>query len=173
MSTPRPSLQVIHRCRRGYSGRHDRADKRAFYAWLAPIAQDVQRRTGIPASITLAQGFRESKSGVYAGYSELMSTYRNLYGMKAGGCTKKLAVGSVNLTTNEYQNGVLTPEPGSFAVYRNAYESTLQHALLFYCARVYAPALAWRSNPYQFLIHIAPYYAPGPAGHYSVPCGPT
>ena len=51
-----------------------------FFATIGPQASDAQRRTGIPASVTLAQAALESNWGK----SKLATEGHNLFGIKAG-----------------------------------------------------------------------------------------
>ena len=129
-----------------------------FFRWLAPVARHVQRRTGIPASVTLAQALLESGRG----QSQLSSKYKNLYGMKWGSCTSRLATGTVDLKTGEVVHGAPVTITAAFATYASYYASTLQHALLFYCARVYQPALAYRGNALEFFALHIPLLRHGP-----------
>lgn len=141
-----------------------RADKGAFYRWLAPIATEINRITGIPASVALGQAWRESKSGTHAGYSVLLTRHNNPLGLKLGTCTAELAIGSVTVDTWEFDPNNRTP--GRFAVFGSVYDAVLQRALMFYhpaCAGYYAEALQYRTNPRRFLEIIGPRYATDPA----------
>lgn len=67
----------------------------AFIGMLAQAAQDCQRKTGIPASITLAQAALESAWGARA-------IGNNLFGIKAD---KSWAGPTVSFTTTEHLGG--------------------------------------------------------------------
>jgi flagellum-specific peptidoglycan hydrolase FlgJ len=54
--------------------------KHPFFDELIPYAQEMQRRTGIPASVALAQAALESGFGK----SLLSKQAKNLFGVKAG-----------------------------------------------------------------------------------------
>lgn len=134
---------------------HSKAD---FYAWLGPIARDTQRRTGIPASVRMAQAWRESRA-TGGGLNKLATVGRNLFGMKRGRCTMHYAIGSGAYATWEERPAGPTPERHEFAHYPSHYAGALQQCRLFYCAGAYASALAYRTNPRQFLERIGPIYA--------------
>lgn len=86
-------------------------------------AQQVEKETGIPASITLGQIIVES-SGKYAGgLSGLAAQAKNLFGIKGTG-----TAGSVTMQTKEYRNGQWVSVPASFRKYNSFYESMKDHA---------------------------------------------
>lgn len=139
-------------------------DKSAFFAWLGPMARHVMIRTGIPASVTLSQAWRESRGG--DGRLSFLAAYphHNLYGMKAGTCGSELATGTVRAGTWEDTNGNGRRDPdegtgATFAAFPNYYVATLAHARLFYCAGAYSGALPYRSNARVFLDMMATAYA--------------
>lgn len=139
-------------------------EKAAFFAWLGPMAQHVMRRTGIPASVTLSQAWRESRGGDGRLSFLADAPHHNLYGMKAGSCGSEYATGSVRAGTWEDTNGNGRRDPdegtgAEFAAFPNYYVSTLAHARLFYCAGAYSGALPYRSNAREFLYMMAPAYA--------------
>lgn len=137
-------------------------DKGEFYAWLGPMARDTQRRSGIPASVRMAQAWRESRQ-TGGGLSALAIDGRNLYGMKRGGCTGHYASGSGHYPTWEVRaDGSREEVRAEFMHYPSHYASTLQQCRLFYCALAYWPALAHRADPLLFLAHMAPVYATDP-----------
>lgn len=77
---------------------------------MIPFAQQLQRETGIPASITMAQYIQES--GLKP--SGLAKNYNNLFGVKASEGWKGK---SVNMGTHEYVNGKKVNQSASFRVY--------------------------------------------------------
>ena len=94
----------------------------AFLDKYAAQALEAQRKTGVPASITLAQAMLESGSGE----SSLAAKYNNFFGIKGTG-----TAGSVSLPTTEYdQNGVSHSVNQNFAVYNNPTESFTAHGQL-------------------------------------------
>ncbi len=92
--------------------------------FLYAIAEHI--RTGVPASITLAQGIIESSSG----NSVLSSTYKNDFGIKAYSNPKNLPV--------VYMNDDLQGEP--FRVYSTHYQSYRDHSDFLTTNSRYAPA---------------------------------
>ena len=93
----------------------------AFIDSHVQAAIEAQRKTGVPASLTLAQALIESG----AGQSSLAATYNNYFGIKGSG-----TAGSVSLPTTEYVNGSPITVNADFAVYNNAEESFEAHGQL-------------------------------------------
>lgn len=93
----------------------------AFIDSHAADAIEAQRKTGVPASLTLAQALIESGSGK----SSLAATYNNYFGIKGTG-----TAGSVTLPTTEYVNGRKVTVDAPFAVYHDAEESFEAHGEL-------------------------------------------
>lgn len=90
----------------------------AFIGMLAQAAQDCQRKTGIPASITLAQAALESGWGERAPKC-------NLFGIKPGpGWTGP----TVDVDTHEVIKGVRTPVKCAFRRYDSWLDSMVDHA---------------------------------------------
>jgi flagellar protein FlgJ len=85
---------------------------------LAQAAQDCQRKTGIPASITLAQAALESAWGERA-------VGNNLFGIKAG---KGWTGPTVTFGTHEHLNGKDVAMPDKFRRYSSWLESMVDHA---------------------------------------------
>lgn len=147
----------------------------AFVAWLGPIASSAQERTGIPASVVIAQGALESAWGA----SQLAQRATNLFGVKAGSSWRGRVISS---STREVVNGEWITVPGSWRVYPTVeyaladgqvrsslfrvYDSTraalLDQARVFYNG-LYEPALAYRRDPEMFARLIGPTYATDPA----------
>lgn len=78
-----------------------------FIESLAPKAQEIQLKYGVPASIAIAQAALESGWGVYA-------KGNNLFGIKAG---KTWAGSAIDLATYEYFNGIKTSITDKFRAY--------------------------------------------------------
>jgi flagellar protein FlgJ len=87
-------------------------------------AQEIEKQTGIPASITLAQMIKES-SGKYNGMSGLAANGNNFFGVKGTG-----TAGSLHMLTSEYSNGAYHPVYADFKKYATPMDSLLDHAKL-------------------------------------------
>jgi flagellar rod assembly protein/muramidase FlgJ len=90
----------------------------AFLGMLAQAAQDCQRKTGIPASITLAQAALESEWGARALGS-------NLFGIKADA---SWTGPTVSFATTEHLNGKDVGMVDKFRRYGSYAESMVDHA---------------------------------------------
>ncbi|WP_323141274.1 glycoside hydrolase family 73 protein [Massilia phyllosphaerae] len=90
----------------------------AFIGMLAGFAQDCQRRTGIPASITLAQAALESSWGARA-------PGNNLFGIKAD---KSWTGPTVTFQTTEHLAGQIVKMPDAFRRYDSWLASMIDHA---------------------------------------------
>lgn len=126
-------------------------------AWLAPMARQAQRLTGIPASLAIAQALLESDGDLSQGYapSWLATHAHNLYGMTAG-----------DGTPTRYWDGQTVERNGrAWRKYRTYQQAVMDWALLFYRVGAYAPALAYRTQPLVFASIIVPTYAPGSDGN--------
>jgi flagellar protein FlgJ len=90
----------------------------AFIGMLAQAAQDCQHRTGIPASITLAQAALESSWGARA-------PGNNLFGIKADASWKGP---TVSFATTEHLGGKDVGLVDKFRAYGSWLESMVDHA---------------------------------------------
>lgn len=90
----------------------------AFIGMLAQAAQDCQRRTGIPASITLAQAALESAWGARA-------IGNNLFGIKADASWDGP---TVDVPTHEVIHGKRIAITDKFRKYTSYAESMVDHA---------------------------------------------
>jgi flagellar protein FlgJ len=90
----------------------------AFLGMLGGAAQDCMRRTGIPASITLAQAALESSWGARA-------PGHNLFGIKAD---KSWTGPTVTFQTHEHLNGRDVTMTDTFRAYSGWLDSMLDHA---------------------------------------------
>ena len=87
-------------------------------------AQEIERKTGIPTSVQLAQIMQESTSRTDSNkLSGLAIKGKNLFGVKGTG-----SAGSLLLPTTEYVNGVKTSTMGNFKAYNSYQESIEDHA---------------------------------------------
>jgi flagellum-specific peptidoglycan hydrolase FlgJ len=130
----------------------------AFIFSLATGAQESQRITRVPASVTIAQAILESGWG----RSRLSSEAHNYFGIKAQ--TKEGPAGVVYMQTWEVEGGqnVMRDEP--FRRYNNAAESLTDHGYFFVENRRYAGALDAADDAREFARRInAAGYATDPA----------
>lgn len=101
----------------------------AFLGMLAQAAQDCQRRTGIPASITLAQAALESGWGQRA-------IGNNLFGIKAD---RSWTGPTVSFPTTEHLSGKDVHLTDKFRRYSSWLESMVDHARFLLANPRYAP----------------------------------
>lgn len=101
----------------------------AFIGMLAQAAQDCQRTTGIPASITLAQAALESAWGARA-------IGNNLFGIKAD---KSWTGPTVDVPTHEYVRGQRVEVTDKFRKYESFAASMVDHAQFLLKNPRYAP----------------------------------
>ncbi|WP_412102310.1 glucosaminidase domain-containing protein, partial [Paenibacillus alvei] len=93
-----------------------------FIAKIAPAAVEDMKKTGVPASLTMAQAILESGWGG----SGLTAQANNLFGVKGRG-----PAGSVKMPTIEYRpDGTSYPILANFRAYHNWAESIADHSLL-------------------------------------------
>lgn len=92
------------------------SDCNEYIRKYAPLAVEEMRRTGVPASISLAQGLVESR----AGRSGLALTANNHFGIKCHVRGKCKAGHCINFTDDN--------EVDYFIVYQNAYRSWKAHS---------------------------------------------
>lgn len=86
-------------------------------------AQALQEKTGIPASITLAQIMLESSGNNKGGLSGLAANAKNLFGVKGVG-----NAGGILQTTTEVINGIPKTMMATFKKYKSYYDSMVDHA---------------------------------------------
>lgn len=147
-----------------------------FIAWLAPHATAANRRTGIPASVVIAQAALESGWGD----SRLTRDAANLFGIKAGSSWRGRVISA---PTREYVNGDWVTLPGAWRIYPDraaavaaglptsslfrVYSSPIagieDHARVIYNG-LYSAALANRARPEAFAHALTGVYATDP--HY-------
>ena len=111
-----------------------------FIAEIGPGAKQSNIDTGVPASITIAQGALESGWG----RSGLAMQCKNLFGIK---CSPKWTGKCQNWPTKEWsaKRGWYEVE-APFRVYPNWVASLNDHAQFFFVNSRYAPALAVRGD---------------------------
>ena len=125
----------------------------SFIQKIAPAAQQSQRETGVPASVTLAQAILESDWG----RSALSTLANNFFGIKAH--DRPGSAGVVWMNTWEVSGGsdVIANEP--FRAYNDPGESIKDHGLYLAKTPLYKKAMQNTEDPKLFaqLIHQAGY----------------
>lgn len=121
-------------------------DVEAFIRLYEQAAIDAQKRTGVPASVSMAQAILESG----AGRSGLTKKAKNFFGIKGRG-----PAGSVSMRTREETRGGASYYVNApFRAYNTAGESFEDHAQ-FLLGNRYRGALAYRGDPKAYAQHIA------------------
>jgi len=110
-----------------------------FVRLIGPAAKQSMARTGVPASVTIAQAALETGWG-----SSTIGSAKNLFGIKGTG-----PAGSVSTPTREYINGSYVTVQGTFRAYNTWSESIDDHSKLLQGSR-YRPAMAYKDNPDMF-----------------------
>ncbi|MHB1132753.1 MAG: glucosaminidase domain-containing protein [Chloroflexota bacterium] len=129
------------------------AENAAFIALLVGPAQQSQRETGVPASVTIAQAIWEADWG----RSGLAKRAHNYFGIK--GRPNPGPAGVIWLETWEVINGRTITVREPFKVYNNLLESVLDHGRFIANNSRYAEAMKNRHDPKTFirLVHRAGY----------------
>jgi hypothetical protein len=99
-----------------------------FIESIAPHAQEIQRKYGVPASIAIAQAALES------GWGEKVKG-NNLFGVKAG---RSWHGATIEMATHEYLNGVRTNVTDRFRAYATTRESMENYGKLLSTSGLYA-----------------------------------
>lgn len=120
---------ALARFARGNDG--ERLSPDEFVALIAPLAQESERETGIPASVTIAQAALETGWGRTA-----KRAANNLFGIKGRGNN-----GSVRLMTREFQGGRFVRVRARFAAYLRLADSVVAHAALISESGIYDDAM--------------------------------
>lgn len=108
-----------------------------FISAIAPFAVADMRRSGIAASLTIAQAALESGWGS----SGLTVRANNLFGIKGTG-----PAGSISMQTTEYHNGKPMQVTAAFRAYNNWGESVADHSDLI------RNGVSWNRNLYSKVI---------------------
>lgn len=109
----------------------------AFIGMLAQAAQDCQRKTGIPASVTLAQAALESGWGERAAGN-------NLFGIKADSSWKGL---TISFRTTEHLDGKDVKLVDKFRRYDSWLTSMVDHAQFLLKNKRYAACFKETTGP--------------------------
>lgn len=120
----------------------------AFSKLFGPVARESMKRTGVPASVTLAQAALETGWG-----GSSIGDAKNLFGIKGTG-----PAGTIRVSTKEFRNGRMGTEQANFRKYHTWAQSIEDHGKLLQNSR-YSPAMKYKNNPDQFAreIHKAGY----------------
>ncbi len=121
----------------------DISTPKKFIAAVVPAAQDSERETGAPTSVTIAQAILESEWG----RSGLSKKAQNYFGIKA--TSSPGPAGVVNMDTWEVFGGVNTVIRDGFKAYHNLYESVMDHGRFLRQNSRYANAFT-TSDPVEF-----------------------
>lgn len=133
------------------------ANRPAFVKTAGPLARSSSARTGVPASVTLAQAILESASGT------LTAGANNYFGIKARSVDPKTgifrwestAVGCVHKPTYESEGKRLVRQIGQFRMYRGMQDSFFDHGMFLRENSRYAPAFKHSDDPANFARAIA------------------
>jgi flagellum-specific peptidoglycan hydrolase FlgJ len=119
-----------------------------FSKLFGPVARESMKRTGVPASVTLAQAALETGWG-----GSSIGDAKNLFGIKGTG-----PAGSIRVSTKEFINGRMVTVQDNFRKYHTWAQSIEDHGKLLQNSR-YSPAMKYKNNPDQFAreIHKAGY----------------
>lgn len=121
----------------------------AFISRLVKPAQQSQRSTGVPASVTIAQAILESGWGG----SGLSTQTNNYFGIKCGSVRSPYQSGCASYHTKEYVNGRWVTEMARFRTYASVSGSVQDHARFLTASR-YKAAFS-TSHPDKFAAAIA------------------
>ena len=118
--------------------------QREFILSIAPGARESQRKTGVPASVTLAQAILESDWG----RSKLTREAKNLFGIKA--MRSPGTAGVYNIETWEVLGGANVTVMAAFKAYTSLADSIVDHGRWFHENSRYRRALQVRDDPREF-----------------------
>ncbi|MEW5766575.1 MAG: LysM peptidoglycan-binding domain-containing protein [bacterium] len=117
------------------------SDRQAFIQSIAGYAQETEKTTGIPASVTIAQAIIESRWG-----RGVLGKANNFFGIKGRG-----TAGSITLNVYEYINGRRVKINSLFRRYNNLIESFQDHARVISESSRYREAMRWVDDPKRFV----------------------
>lgn len=116
-----------------------------FIDLIGPVARAVYRRTGVPASVTLAQAILETGWG-----DATIGDAKNLFGIKGTG-----PAGTLSVPTQEFENGRYVTIRDNFRKYHSWEESVEDHAQFFQENSRYKPAFNYSNDADRFAREIA------------------
>jgi flagellum-specific peptidoglycan hydrolase FlgJ len=134
-------------------------ERAALIQWLSAYAVREQERTGVPASITIAQailetGWLRAETPVRR---RMVLEAKNLFGIKGAG-----PAGSVEIPTNEYESGHWITINAKFRAYHSYSESFADHSNLLTTSAYYSGAMKYRKDPHKYIREVAKNYATDP-----------
>jgi len=131
------------------------AGSAAFIASVAGPAQESQRATKVPASVTIAQAILESGWG----RSTLTRDDHNYFGMKCFGDPGPVALGCRDYATHECSGNDCWPTNAQFRAYQRDADSFTDHGRQLATLSRYAEAMKYTGDPARFAreIHLAGY----------------
>jgi LysM repeat protein len=118
--------------------------QREFILSVAPGARESQRKTGVPASVTLAQAILESDWG----RSKLTREANNLFGIKAQNGPG--SAGTYEINTDEVDDGEIITVMAAFKAYTSLADSIVDHGRWFHENSRYRKALEVKNDPRAF-----------------------
>jgi flagellum-specific peptidoglycan hydrolase FlgJ len=118
--------------------------QRDFIMTLAPGARESQRKTSVPASVTLAQAILESDWG----RSKLTREANNLFGIKA--LNGPGSAGTYAINTDEVVDDEVVTVLAAFKAYTSLADSIVDHGRWFHENRRYREALKVANDPRAF-----------------------
>lgn len=130
----------------------DNMTHQEFVDYMGKWAQQSDRETGVPTSVTIAQAILETGWGKHT-----IGEANNLFGIKGEG-----PAGSVLVPTKEYQNGEWVTVMAKFAKYHSFEESIAAHAKLIANSRYYTEAMKYQNDPRAFAQKLEGVYATDP-----------
>jgi flagellum-specific peptidoglycan hydrolase FlgJ len=151
-TAPQPE-RVTASSRGGVRTTPDISTNEKFIEAMGAAARESQVKTGVPASVTVAQGILESNWGK----SLLATKGQNYFGIKA--LTKPGPAGTISMNTWEVIGGRDVTVRDAFRAYNNIYESVEDHGRFLRENSRYAAAFNHTSSPDEFAraIHRAGY----------------
>lgn len=119
------------------------AKEMLYFRDAVPAAQAAMRATGVPASVTLAQGALESAWGTLAPAGS-----NNWFGIKATHLADPNSY--VETLTHEWVNGQRVSVEQPFEKYSTLADGFVAHGRLIAAAPRYVPAMAAKDDPAKF-----------------------
>jgi len=146
-----PALRVASTSARLSSARgNNQLTQQAFLKLASGAARASASKSGVPASVTVAQAILESDWGA----SELSQSANNYFGMKA--IDRLGDDGVVWMPTSEYDDsGQLYQITSAFRAYKSLADSVVDHDHLLATASRYSSAMQSANDPRQFAALIA------------------